>query len=84
VSKVLDFVHGPDNNESMERRQAFRFQLMPNGEQQRQMRRFALLCSLCLQQSTGAQERTVREERTLHSFPTGQTAGAVEAGSTVA
>ncbi|PYU45880.1 MAG: hypothetical protein DMG54_04865, partial [Acidobacteria bacterium] len=25
----------------MERRQAFRFQLMPNGEQQRQMRRFA-------------------------------------------
>src|SRR6266480_7245288 len=34
VSKVLDFVHGPDNNESMERRQAFRFQLMPNGEQQ--------------------------------------------------
>src|SRR5216110_2095190 len=33
VSKVLDFVHGPDNNESMERRQAFRFQLMPNGEQ---------------------------------------------------
>ena len=41
VSKVLDFVHGPDNNESMERRQAFRFQLMPNGEQQRQMRRFA-------------------------------------------
>src|SRR6266513_1699739 len=41
VSKVLDFVHGPDNNESMERRQAFQFQLMPNGEQQRQMRRFA-------------------------------------------
>src|SRR5205814_5576992 len=41
VPRVLDFVHGPDNNESMERRQAFRFQLMPNGEQQRQMRRFA-------------------------------------------
>src|SRR5256885_16392730 len=41
VSKVLDFVHGPDNNENMERRQAFRFQLMPNGEQQRQMRCFA-------------------------------------------
>src|SRR5205823_1249904 len=41
VPKVLDFVHGPDNNESVERRQAFRFQLMPNGEQQRQMRCFA-------------------------------------------
>src|SRR5204863_429738 len=41
VSKVLDFVHGPDNNESIGRKQAFRFRLMPNGEQQRQMRRFA-------------------------------------------
>src|SRR6266513_1964273 len=41
VPEVLDFVHGPDNNESMELRQAFRFQLMPNGEQQRQMRCFA-------------------------------------------
>src|SRR2546430_5289987 len=41
VSKFLYFVHGPDNNESVERRQAFRFQLMPNGEQQRQMCRFA-------------------------------------------
>ena len=41
VPKVLDFVHGPDNTESVERRQAFQFQLMLNGEQQRQMRRFA-------------------------------------------
>src|SRR5438552_18815542 len=41
VSKVRDFVPGLDNNESVERRQAFRFQLMPTGEQQRLIRRSA-------------------------------------------
>src|SRR5437016_5662218 len=84
VSKVLDFVHGPDNNEYMDRRQAFRFQFDAQRRTATADAVFRWLCSLCLQQSTGAQERTVREERTAHSFPTGQTAGAVEAGNTVA
>jgi putative transposase len=41
VSKLLVFVHGPDHNATMERRQAFRFELMPNSGQRRQMSRFA-------------------------------------------
>ena len=41
VSNVLDFLHRPDDNPTMERRQAFQFALLPNGEQQRQMSRFA-------------------------------------------
>src|SRR5258708_32331033 len=38
---MFAFVNRPDNNVRMERRQAFRFELRPNGEQRRQMRRFA-------------------------------------------
>ncbi|PYU81728.1 MAG: hypothetical protein DMG51_14360, partial [Acidobacteria bacterium] len=80
VSKVLDFVHGPDNNESMERRQAFRFQLMPNGEQQRQMRRFAGCARYVYNKALALKkERYEKKEQ-----PTGQTAGAVETGNTVA
>jgi hypothetical protein len=41
MAKVLAFLHGPDINVFMERRQAFQFALLPNGEQQRQMSRFA-------------------------------------------
>jgi hypothetical protein len=41
VSKILVFLHGPEYNAAMERRQAFKFALRPNGEQQRQMSRFA-------------------------------------------
>ena len=41
VSQLLVFIHGPDHNATMERRQAFQFELMPNSEQRRQMRRFA-------------------------------------------
>jgi len=41
VSNVLVFVHRPDYPATMERRQAFKFELMPNGEQRRQMSRFA-------------------------------------------
>ena len=41
MPKVLAFVHRPDHNPSMERRQAFQFELLPNGQQQRQMSRSA-------------------------------------------
>src|SRR5438105_10353621 len=41
VPKVLAFVHRPDHHASMERRQAFRFEWMPKGEQPRQMSRSA-------------------------------------------
>src|ERR1700694_175027 len=42
------------------------------------------LLSLRLQQSTGAQERTLREERASQPLPVGQDARSVEAGSAVA
>ena len=41
VPKILAFHHRPDDNARMERRQAFQFELRPNGQQQRQMRRSA-------------------------------------------
>lgn len=44
VSKVLAFVHRPDYNTAMEKRQACKFELLPNGEQRRLMRRFAGSC----------------------------------------
>ncbi len=37
----FDISHRPEYNTRMEKRQAFKFELMPNGEQQRLMRRFA-------------------------------------------
>jgi putative transposase len=41
VPKVIALLHRPDYNGPMERRQAFQFELKPNGEQQRQMSRSA-------------------------------------------
>ncbi len=47
VSSVANFVvisHRPKYNLAMQRLQAFKFELMPNGEQQRDMRRFSGAC----------------------------------------
>ena len=41
VPKVLAIVHRPDHTPTMERRQAYKFELMQNGEQERLMRRTA-------------------------------------------
>ena len=41
VSKILAFLHRPDYDATMERWQAFQFELMPNAEQRQQMSRFA-------------------------------------------
>src|SRR2546428_1977234 len=41
VPNVLEMRHRPNHNGSMGRRQAFQFELLPNGEQQRQMSRSA-------------------------------------------
>ena len=43
-SNVIVFIHRPEYNECMKRLQAFKFQLIPTGEQQRDMRRFAGSC----------------------------------------
>ena len=41
VSKVLAIVHRPEYTSTMERRQAYKFELKHNGEQERLMRRTA-------------------------------------------
>ena len=41
VPKVLAFIHRPEYTSQMEQRQAYKFELRPNGEQARMMRRFA-------------------------------------------
>ena len=41
---VIVFIHRPEYHEHMKRLQAFKFQLMPTGQQQRDMRRFAGSC----------------------------------------
>src|SRR6266436_1800507 len=41
VPNVIEVRHRPNHNGSMERRQAFQFELLPKGEQQRQMSRSA-------------------------------------------
>src|SRR5438045_6857137 len=41
VSNIVVISHRPEYTYTMKRRQAFKFELMPKGEQQRNMRRFA-------------------------------------------
>lgn len=41
MSNIIVITHRPNYNIAMKRLQAFKFELRPNGEQQRQMRRFA-------------------------------------------
>ena len=43
-SDLIVFVHRPEYHEDMKRLQAFKFQLMPTGEQQRKMRCFSGSC----------------------------------------
>ena len=53
----------------MQRLQAFRYQLMPNGEQQRDMRRFAGACRFVYNQGlTLQQERHQQGEKKLSAF----------------
>lgn len=40
----------------MQRLQAFKYELMPNGEQQRQMRRFAGLCRVVFNEALNLQK----------------------------
>ena len=41
VPNALEMRHRPNHNGTLERRQAFQFELLPKGEQQRQMSRSA-------------------------------------------
>ena len=53
-------------NSSMQRLQAFKYELMPNGQQQRQMRRFAGACRFVFNKALALQkERYARGEKKL-------------------
>jgi putative transposase len=50
----------------MQRRQAFKYELMPNGEQRRQMRRFAGSCRYVFNEALGFQKtRFAQGEKSL-------------------
>ena len=61
VSYIVAFLHTPNHTKGMERLQACKFELRPNGAQERQMRRFAGSCrfvfntALALQKARHAQ-----------------------------
>jgi putative transposase len=44
MPNVIVFFHGPDYNLAMQRMQAFKYELQPDGEQERNMRKFAGSC----------------------------------------
>lgn len=67
VPKVLAFVHRPDYNTGMEKRQAFKFELMPNGEQQRQMRRFAGSCRFVYNKALALQKEMYELTKRSHT-----------------
>jgi putative transposase len=67
VPKVLAFIHRPDYNAGMEKRQAFKFELMPNGEQQRQMRRFAGSCRFVYNKALALQKEMYELTKRSHT-----------------
>lgn len=56
VPNIVVFFHRPSIMESMKRLQAYKYELMPNGEQQRDMRRFAGACRFVFNQALALQK----------------------------
>ena len=56
MAKVVVVAHGPTYIISMQRLQAFKYELMPTGEQQRDMRRFAGSCRLVFNKALAMQK----------------------------
>jgi len=68
VPKVLAFVHTPDHDASMERRQAFQFELMPKGEQPRQMSRSAGCAGYVYNQALALKKERYEKKEKLTRF----------------
>ena len=65
-SYFVDIIHRPNTINIMNRCQAFKYALMPNGEQQRMMRRFAGSCRFVFNKALALQiERRERGEKHL-------------------
>ena len=56
VSNVIVFFHRPTILRPMERHQAYKYELKPNGEQQRNMRRFAGVCRFVFNKALALQK----------------------------
>ena len=56
VSKIVVVVHRPNYTFGMQRLQAFKYELMPSGEQQRQARRFAGSCRFVFNKALALQK----------------------------
>ena len=54
---VVVFAHRPEYDRIMQRLQAFKYELMPNGEQQRDMRRFAGSCRFVYNKALALQKQ---------------------------
>lgn len=56
VSNIVVFSHRPNYNSGMQRLQAYRFELRPNGQQERQMRRYAGACRFVFNKALALQQ----------------------------
>ena len=66
VSNMLVMVHRPNYTMGMIRRQAYRYELLPDGDQRRRMRRFAGSCRFVFNKALALQkERYEHGEKTL-------------------
>ena len=68
VPNVLEIRHRPNHNGSLERRQAFPFELLPNGEQQRQMSRSAGCARYVYHQALALKQERYQKKEKLTRF----------------
>src|SRR3989304_3135933 len=57
VSNILVIVHRPNYTLEMKRQKAYKYELQPNGDQQRQMRRFAGSCRFVFNKALALQKQ---------------------------
>lgn len=65
VSNIVVFLHRPSIIATMKRLQAYKFELQPNGEQQRDMRRFAGACRFVFNKALAWQNEQYAADKTF-------------------
>lgn len=60
--------HGPNNNRAMKYRQGFKFELMPDGEQQKQAKRFAGSCRFVFNKAHSLQQERFKKGEKLLGY----------------
>jgi len=56
MANIVVITHRPNYDRSMQRLQAYKYELMPDGEQERAMRRFAGSCRFVYNKALGVQK----------------------------